>query len=129
MGLYRRDDTLRLGSFMQISQRTVGDVVIVDISGKITLGEGGDAVLKDKMRSLIQQGHKKLLLNLGDVSYVDSAGLGEIVQAYATVNKDGGKLKLMNLTKRIKDLLSITKLLTVFDTFDNEAEAVGSFPK
>ena len=112
---------------MQISQRTVGDVVIVDISGKITLGEGGDAILKDKMRSLIQQGHKKLLLNLGDVSYVDSAGLGEIVQAYATVNKDGGKLKLLNVTKRIKDLLSITKLLTVFDTFDTEAEAVASF--
>jgi anti-sigma B factor antagonist len=112
---------------MQISQRTVGDVVIVDVSGKITLGEGGDVVLKDKMRSLIQQGNKKLLLNLGDVSYVDSAGLGEIVQAYATVNKDGGKLKLLNITKRIKDLLSITKLLTVFDTFDNEAEAVASF--
>jgi anti-sigma B factor antagonist len=113
---------------MTISQRTVGDIVIVDISGKITLGDGGDALLKDKMRSLIQQGHKKLLLNLGDVSYVDSAGLGEIVQAYATVNKDGGKLKLLNMTKRIKDLLSITKLLTVFDTFDNEAEAVASFP-
>jgi len=112
---------------MQISQRTVGDVVIVDVSGKITLGEGGDVVLKDKMRSLIQQGNKKLLLNLGDVSYVDSAGLGEIVQAYATVNKDGGKLKLLNITKRIKDLLSITKLLTVFDTFDNEAEAIASF--
>jgi len=113
---------------MQISERTVGDVVIVDVSGKITLGEGGDVVLKDKMRSLIQQGNKKLLLNLGDVSYVDSAGLGEIVQAYATVNKDGGKLKLLNITKRLKDLLSITKLLTVFDTFDNEAEAVASFP-
>jgi len=113
---------------MQISQRTVGDVVIVDISGKITLGDGGDVILKDKMRSLIQQGHKKLLLNLGEVSYVDSAGLGEIVQAYATVNKDGGKLKLLNITKRLKDLLSITKLLTVFDTFDNEAEAVASFP-
>jgi anti-sigma B factor antagonist len=112
---------------MQISQRTVGDVVIVEISGKITLGEGGDAILKDKMRSLIQQGHKKLLLNLGEVSYVDSAGLGEIVQAYATVNKDGGKLKLLNITKRIKDLLSITKLLTVFDTFDTEAEAIASF--
>jgi len=112
---------------MQISQRTVGDVVIVEISGKITLGEGGDAILKDKMRSLIQQGHKKLLLNLGEVSYVDSAGLGEIVQAYATVNKDGGKLKLLNITKRIKDLLSITKLLTVFDTFDSEAEAIASF--
>ena len=113
---------------MHISERTAGDVVIVEVSGKITLGDGGDAVLKDKMRSLVQQGHKKVLLNLGDVSYVDSAGLGEIVQAYATVNKNGGTLKLLNVTKRIKDLLSITKLLTVFDTFDNEAEAVRSFP-
>jgi anti-sigma B factor antagonist len=111
---------------MQISERRVGDVVIVDVSGKITLGDG-DAALKDKMRSLVQQGQKKLLLNLGDVSYVDSAGLGEIVQAYATVNKNGGTLKLLNLTKRIKDLLSITKLLTVFETFDSEAEAVTSF--
>ena len=114
---------------MQISERMVGDVVIVDVSGKITLGDGGDAILKDKMRSLLQQGQTKVLLNLGDVSYVDSAGLGEIVQAYATVTKAGGGLKLLNTTKRIKDLLSITKLLTVFDTFDNEAEAVTSFSK
>src|SRR6516162_761897 len=103
---------------MQIAERKVGSVVIVDVSGKITLGEGGDVLLKDKMRSLIQQGNKSLLLNLGGVSYVDSAGLGEIVQAYAAVNKGGGKLKLLNVTKRIKDLLAITKLLTVFDTFD-----------
>jgi anti-sigma B factor antagonist len=114
---------------MQISERTVGDVVIVDVSGKITLGDGGDAILKDKMRSLIQQNQKKVLLNLGEVSYVDSAGLGEIVQAYAAVTKSGGALKLMNTTKRIKDLLSITKLLTVFDTYDSEAEAVTSFSK
>jgi anti-sigma B factor antagonist len=112
---------------MDISERKNGDVVIVEVSGKITLGEGGDAALKDKMRSLVQQGQKKLLLNLGQVSYVDSAGLGEIVQAYATVNKNGGTLKLLNVTKRIRDLLAITKLLTVFDTFDNEAEAVRSF--
>ena len=112
---------------MQISERTVGDVVIVDVSGKVTLGDGGDVVLKDKMQSLVQQGKKKVLLNLGDVSYVDSAGLGEIVQSYATVNKNGGALKLLNVTKRIKDLLSITKLLTVFECHDNEAEAVKSF--
>jgi anti-sigma B factor antagonist len=112
---------------VHIEQRTVGDVVIVDVSGKITLGDGGDMVLKDKMRSLVQQGQKKVLLNLGEVSYVDSAGLGEIVQSYATVTKNGGALKLLNVTKRIKDLLSITKLLTVFDTFDSEAEAVTSF--
>jgi anti-sigma B factor antagonist len=79
------------------------------------------------MRSLIQQEHKKVLLNLGDVSYVDSAGLGEIVQSYATVNKNGGKLKLLNVTKRIKDLLSITKLLTVFECHDTEDEALKSF--
>ena len=112
---------------MQISERTVGDVVIVDVSGKINLGDGGDVALRDKMRSLIQQDQKKVLLNLGDVSYVDSAGLGEIVQSYATVTKNGGKLKLLNVTKRIKDLLSITKLLTVFECHDNEADAVKSF--
>ena len=112
---------------MHIEERTVGDVVIVDVSGKITLGDGGDVVLKDKMRSLVQQGTKKVLLNLGDVSYVDSAGLGEIVQSYATVTKNGGSLKLLNVTKRIKDLLSITKLLTVFECHDNEAEALKSF--
>ncbi len=112
---------------MNISERTVGDVMIVDVSGKVTLGDGGDAMLKDKMGSLVQQGRKKILLNLGDVSYVDSAGLGAIVQAYATLNKNGGALKLLNTTKRIKDLLAITKLLTIFDTFDNEADAVKSF--
>jgi anti-sigma B factor antagonist len=120
-------DRLHTGDFMQLSERRIGDVVIVDVAGKITLGDGGDQALKDKMRSLVQQGHAKLLLNLGDVSYVDSAGLGEIVQSYATVNKNGGSLKLLNVTKRLKDLLSITKLLTVFDTFDSEAEAVASF--
>ena len=112
---------------MHISERTVGDVVIVDLSGKVTLGDGGDVVLKDKMQSLVQQGRKNVLLNLGEVSYVDSAGLGQIVQSYATIMKNGGSLKLLNVTKRIKDLLSITKLLTVFDTFDSEAEAVQSY--
>ena len=112
---------------MQISERTIGDVVIVDVAGKITLGDGGDVALRDKMRSLIQQDHKKVLLNLGEVSYVDSAGLGEIVQSYATVTKNGGKLKLLNVTKRIKDLLSITKLLTVFECHETEDEALKSF--
>jgi anti-sigma B factor antagonist len=115
------------GGRMHISERTVGDVVIVDVSGKVTLGDGGDVVLKDKMQSLVQQGRKKVLLNLAEVSYVDSAGLGEIVQSYATVMKNGGALKLLNVTKRIKDLLSITKLLTVFECHDSEAEAVSSF--
>jgi len=112
---------------MHISERSVGEVMIVDVSGKITLGDGGDAILKDKMQSLMQQGKKHVLLNLGEVSYVDSAGLGEIVQAYATMNKGGGALKLLNTTKRIKDLLAITKLLTVFECHDDEAEAIKSF--
>lgn len=112
---------------LHVSERAIGDVVIIDLSGKITLGDGGDMMLKDKVRSLVQQGRQKMILNLGDVSYVDSAGLGEMVQAYATVTKNGGGLKLLNTTKRIKDLLAITKLLTVFETYDSEAEAVTSF--
>ena len=112
---------------MQISERANGDVMIVDVSGKITLGDAGDSALKDKMNSLVQQGHKKIVLNLGDVSYVDSAGLGAIVGSYATLNKNGGTLKLLNTTKRIKDLLSITKLLMVFECHDNEPDAIKSF--
>jgi anti-sigma B factor antagonist len=112
---------------MHITERPVGGVTIVDVSGKITLGDGTDTVMTDKLRSLVQQGQKNLLLNLAGVSYVDSAGLGAIVHAYATVRNQGGSLKLLNVTKRIKDLLSITKLLTVFDTYDNEAEAIKSF--
>jgi anti-sigma B factor antagonist len=111
---------------MQIHQRTVGDVVIIDLNGKLTLGEG-DELLRDKVNSLIQQGHRKLLLNLAEVPYVDSAGLGVMVGTYTTVSKQGGAMKLLALTKRIKDLLAITKLLTVFETFDTEAEAVASF--
>lgn len=111
---------------MQIEQRTVGSVMILDLKGKITLGEGDEA-LKDKINSLILQGHKNMLLNLADVPYIDSAGLGEIVRTYTTVSRQGGQLKLVNLTKRITDLLSITKLLTVFETFESEAEAIKSF--
>ena len=114
---------------MHVTERPVGDVMIVDVSGKVTLGDGGDAVLKDKLRSLVEQGHRKLLLNMADVSYVDSAGLGAIVQSYTTVTNQGGALKLVHLTKRIKDLLAITKLITVFETYDNEAEAVTSFSR
>jgi len=92
----------------------------------MTLGEG-DELLKDKINSLLAAGKKKLLLNLEGVPYIDSAGLGEVVRTYTTVSRQGGSLKLLNLTKRIEDLLSITKLLTVFDTFDSEAEAVKSY--
>jgi anti-sigma B factor antagonist len=112
---------------MQIEERIVGDVTILDLKGKMTLGEG-DELLKDKINSLIHQGQKKLLLNLEGVPYIDSAGLGEIVRTYTTVSRQGGSLKLVNLTKRITDLLSITKLLTVFETFDSEKDAVASFP-
>lgn len=112
---------------MHITERPVGSVMIVDVSGKVTLGDGGDTLLKDKLRSLVEQKHKNLLLNLADVTYVDSAGLGAIVQAYATVKNQGGSLKLLNVTKRLKDLLSITKLLTVFDCYDSEADAIKSF--
>jgi anti-sigma B factor antagonist len=111
---------------MQIEERVVGDVTILDLKGKMTLGEG-DELLKDKINSLIHQGQKKLLLNLEGVPYIDSAGLGEIVRTYTTVSRQGGSLKLVNLTKRITDLLSITKLLTVFETFDAEKDAVASF--
>ncbi len=111
---------------MQIHERPVGDVMIVDLSGKMTLGEG-DELLRDKVNSLVQQGQKKIILNLAEVPYIDSAGLGEIVRTYTTVSRQGGSLKLLNLTKRIQDLLAITKLLTVFETFDNEQDAVKSF--
>jgi anti-sigma B factor antagonist len=111
---------------MEIVERTVSDVTVLDLKGKMTLGEG-DELLKDKINSLLSSGKKKLLLNLEAVPYIDSAGLGEVVRTYTTVSRQGGSLKLLNLTKRIEDLLSITKLLTVFDTFDSEAEAVKSY--
>ena len=111
---------------MQITERQVGDVMILDLKGKITLGEG-DELLKDKVNSIVSQGRRKIVLNLAEVPYLDSAGLGEVVRAYTTVSRQGGSLKLLNLTKRITDLLSITKLLTVFDTYDNEAEAIKSY--
>jgi anti-sigma B factor antagonist len=111
---------------MQIDERVLGDVVVLDLKGKITLGEG-DELLKDKVNSLVNQGYKKIILNLEGVPYIDSAGLGEVVRTYTTVSRQGGNLKLLNLTKRITDLLSITKLLTVFETFDSESAAVQSF--
>ena len=111
---------------MQIEERPNGDVMILDLKGKLTIGEG-DELLKDKINSLIQQGHKKLVMNLEGVPYVDSAGLGEIVRTYTTVSRQGGSLKLLNLTKRIEDLLTITKLLAVFNVFETEQEALQSF--
>jgi anti-sigma B factor antagonist len=114
------------GAAMQIDDRSVGDVRILDLKGKMTLGDG-DELLRERVNSLISQGHKKLVINLAEVPYIDSAGLGEIVRTYTTVSRQGGKLKLLNLTKRIQDLLAITKLLTVFECYDSEADAVRSF--
>ena len=111
---------------MEIEQRPSGDVMILDLRGKLTIGSG-DELLKDKIHSLIQQGHRNLLLNLAAVPYVDSAGLGAIVSSYTTVSREGGSLKLVGLTSRIEDLLAITKLLTVFDTYESESDAVASF--
>ena len=111
---------------MKIVERQVGDVTILDLQGKILIGEKDDA-LRDAVNKAVDSGKAKLLLNLADVPYVDSAGLGEIVRCYTTVSRKGGKLKLINLTKKIQDLLSITKLLTVFETFDTEEEGVKSF--
>ena len=111
---------------MTIEERPTDGVMILDLKGKLTIGEDVELV-KDKINSLIQQGEKKLLLNLAEVPYVDSAGLGEIVRTYTTVNRQGGSLKLLHLTERIEDLLAITKLLTVFDTFDSEQDAISSF--
>jgi len=106
--------------------RQVGDVTVVDVSGRITLGEGSSE-LRDALRDLVAKGNKKILLNLGDVSYIDSSGIGELVSGFTSVSNQGGNLKLLNLTKRVKDLLQITKLYTVFEVHDNEAEAVRSF--
>jgi len=111
---------------MQIEERVVNDVTILDLKGKITLGDGDEA-LKDKINSLVQQDRRRILLNFADVPYIDSAGLGEVVRTYTTVSRQGGQLKLVNLTKRITDLLSITKLLTVFETFDSEQDALKTF--
>ena len=111
---------------MQISERHVGDVAIIDLNGRLVLGDGDD-LLRDKVNSLVQQGFKHLIVNLSEVGYMDSAGLGELVRSYTTVTRRGGALKLLGLTKRVSDLLSITKLLTVFDSYDTEREAVASF--
>jgi anti-sigma B factor antagonist len=111
---------------MNTAVRTVGDVQVVDWSGKITLGEETMAVRKT-VRDIVQGGGKKLVINLADVNYIDSSGVGELVSTYTTVTNAGGQLKLLNLTKKIHEVLAITKLLTVFDVYDNEKAAIGSF--
>ncbi|MCS6873215.1 MAG: STAS domain-containing protein [Pyrinomonadaceae bacterium] len=113
-------------SELKISERQAGDVTILDLEGKITIGEGSVA-LRTAVRRLLSEGKKKILLNLAEVSYIDSSGIGELVSSFTTVSKEGGSLKLLNLTQKVQDLLAITKLLTVFDTYDNEEEALASF--
>ena len=111
---------------VKLTTRQVGDVTVVDAAGRITLGDGASA-FRDTIRDLASSGHKKLLLNLAEVSYIDSSGIGEMVSGFTTVTNQGGQVKLLNLTKRVKDLLQITKLYTVFEVFEDETAAVGSF--
>ncbi len=113
---------------MKASTRQIDGVTIVDLSGRITLGEGS-VVLRDTVKDLLGKGQKKILLNLGDVSYIDSSGIGELVSAFTSVRNQGGELKLLHLTKKVHDLLQITKLYTVFDVKDDEAAAIGAFTK
>jgi len=111
---------------VKLSTRQVGDVTVIDAVGRITLGEGA-STFRDAIRELAAKGDKKLLLNLSEVSYIDSSGIGELVSGFTTVTNHGGQLKLVGLTKRVKDLLQITKLYTVFDVYDVETSAVRSF--
>jgi anti-sigma B factor antagonist len=111
---------------MDIKERVIEGVSVLDLGGKIVLGEG-DLQIKERIRDLLADGQRRILLNLGDVSYIDSAGLGALISGYTTVKRESGQLKLVNLTKRIQDLLAITKLITVFDTYDSEKEAIASF--
>ena len=109
---------------MKITKRTVGQVTILDCSGKITLGEGTMAV-RNTVREVLKEGGKKIILNLGDVNYIDSSGIGELVSTFTSVANQGGKLFLLNLTKKIQELLAITKLLTVFKVYEDEQKAVS----
>ncbi|HEX7997431.1 MAG TPA: STAS domain-containing protein [Pyrinomonadaceae bacterium] len=111
---------------LEIQERQAGDVTILDMDGKITIGEGSTA-LRSAIRRLAGEGKKKILLNLEKVGYMDSTGLGELIASYTTVSRDGGQLKLLQLSAKLQDLLVITKLLTVFDTYDSESDALGSF--
>src|SRR5260221_12766966 len=111
---------------LKSTSRQVDGITILDLSGRITLGEGS-VVLRDTIREVLGKGEKKILLNLGDVTYIDSSGIGELVSAFTAVRKEGGELKLLNLTKKVNDLLQITKLYTVFDVFNEESTAMRSF--
>jgi len=111
---------------LEVKEREAGDVTILDLSGAVRMGEGS-VDLRDAIRGLVEQGKKKILLNLGGVKNVDSSGIGELIANFTTVRREGGQLKLLNLTEKIQNLLVITKLLTVFDAYDSEADALNSF--
>jgi anti-sigma B factor antagonist len=111
---------------LEVTERQAGDVTILDMSGAVRMGEGSVA-LRNAIRGLVEQGKKKILLNLGGVKNVDSSGIGELIANFTTVKREGGQLKLLNLTEKIQNLLVITKLLTVFDAYDNESDALNSF--
>jgi anti-sigma B factor antagonist len=111
---------------LDLKERQAGDVTILDLTGEVRIGEGSIA-LRDSIRNLADQGKKKVLLNLGGVKYIDSSGIGELIANYTTISRQGGQLKLLKLTDRVQNLLVITKLLTVFDSYDDEAEALKSF--
>lgn len=111
---------------LDVSERQAGDVTILDLNGSVRMGDGA-ITLRNALRGLIEQGKKKILLNLGSVKNIDSSGIGELIANYTTLSRDSGQLKLLNLTEKIRDLLVITKLLTVFDAYDNEAEALNTF--
>jgi anti-sigma B factor antagonist len=111
---------------VKLNTRQVGDVSVVDVAGRITLGEGSSA-MRDALRDMVAKNQKKILLNLGDVTYIDSSGIGELVSGFTSVTNSGGQLKLLGLNKRVKDLLQITKLYTVFDVHEEEASAIRSF--
>ncbi|HEV7475607.1 MAG TPA: STAS domain-containing protein [Pyrinomonadaceae bacterium] len=113
-------------SELEVKERQAGDVTVLDLSGSVRMGEGAVS-LRNAIRGLVEQGKKKILLNLGAVKNVDSSGIGELIANYTTISRDGGQLKLLNLTDKIQNLLVITKLLTVFDSYDNEADALNSF--
>ncbi len=111
---------------MKVTTRQIDGVTILDLSGRITLGEGS-ITLRDSVHDLLAKGSKKILLNLENISYIDSSGIGELVSAFTSVKNAGGELKLLKLTQKVHDLLQITKLYTVFDIWDNETSAVTAF--
>jgi anti-sigma B factor antagonist len=113
---------------MKMTERQVGGVTVVDISGRIVLGDG-TALLRSTIRDLIARGKRKILLNLGDVPYIDSSGIGELVSAFTAVRREGGELKLLHLTKKVHQVLQIVKLLTIFDVFEDEAAALQAFAR